>query len=203
MKEVWRPIDWAEGYYDVSNRGRVRRMKPGPGTWVGRILKHGVSKLYPYPIVVLTFNNIGHTCNVHKLVARAFLGPCPKGMEVNHKDLHDKSPRVSNLEYMTRPENAKHAFSNGAAQRKRIKTMRRLIAAGVRNYDYKSSPILRKTISDTMKRLHRSGELVINGVKLSSTRRRLIRAGKLGPRYDGNGKFLGICRLDKLTKETK
>src|SRR5712675_2200063 len=34
--------------------------------------------------------------NIHQLVARAFLGPCPKNKEVNHIDL-DKSKRMAIL----------------------------------------------------------------------------------------------------------
>ena len=45
---------------------------------------------------------------LHRVVAQTFLGPIPKGKEVNHKsgDKHDN--RVVNLEYMTRSENQLH-----------------------------------------------------------------------------------------------
>jgi hypothetical protein len=53
-------------------------------------------------------------CFVHRLVAAAFLGPCPVTHEVNHKDRNRSNPRLENLEYLTRSENLKHAMANGA-----------------------------------------------------------------------------------------
>jgi|SRR5712675_53027 len=51
--------------------------------------------------------------NIHQLVARAFLGPCPKNKEVNHIDLDKSNPKLSNLEYLTSSENKQHAIRNG------------------------------------------------------------------------------------------
>jgi len=50
---------------------------------------------------------------VHRVVAEAFLGPCPDGWEVNHKDLNKENNRLENLEFMTRKQNARHAYENG------------------------------------------------------------------------------------------
>lgn len=35
-KEIWRPI--CGGYYEIMRNGTIRRLKPGRGTWVGRML---------------------------------------------------------------------------------------------------------------------------------------------------------------------
>ncbi len=42
---------------------------------------------------------------LHSLVAEAFLGPCPKGQEVRHKDGLRTNHEASNLEYGTRSQN--------------------------------------------------------------------------------------------------
>lgn len=50
---------------------------------------------------------------VHRLVADAFLGPCPVGHEVNHQNLDKADNRAANLEYVTRSENMLHAAKSG------------------------------------------------------------------------------------------
>ena len=52
---------------------------------------------------------------VHRLVARAFLGPPPslKHTQINHKDGDKGNNSVANLEYVTPSENMLHHYSNG------------------------------------------------------------------------------------------
>jgi hypothetical protein len=47
---------------------------------------------------------------VHRLVAAAFLGPCPAGKECNHKDGNRTNAALSNLEYVTQSENTLHSY---------------------------------------------------------------------------------------------
>lgn len=99
MDEQWKPI---EGWpYEVSNLGQVRRSKRGQrGGPVGYILKpwydgHG------YPTVNLRDGG-RWAVNIHKLVANAFLGPCPEGQETHHIDGNCLNNRSDNLVYVTR-----------------------------------------------------------------------------------------------------
>ena len=51
--------------------------------------------------------------SVHRLVAEAFIGPCPEGLEVNHKNGQKQDNRPENLEYVTTAENLSHARTTG------------------------------------------------------------------------------------------
>ena len=46
---------------------------------------------------------------VHRIVARVFIGPCPPGYQVNHKNGDKNDARLENLEYCTPKENSRHA----------------------------------------------------------------------------------------------
>jgi hypothetical protein len=46
-------------------------------------------------------------------VAEAFIGPCPPGLVVNHRDGNRQNNCVQNLEYCTYSENALHAVASG------------------------------------------------------------------------------------------
>jgi hypothetical protein len=110
--EVWRPVVGYEGVYEVSDRGNVRRIKPGIATRPGKVLK-------PFPHsegylrVSLSVNCKAVNKYIHVLVAEAFYGPCPEGMEVNHKNTEKTDNQLSNLEFMTHGENTLHAKLNG------------------------------------------------------------------------------------------
>lgn len=55
------------------------------------------------------YAGVKRSVGMHRLVAAAFIGPCPDGLEVNHKDGDKKNNRVENLEYVTHRENILHA----------------------------------------------------------------------------------------------
>ena len=114
MREEWRLVlvDDFRWPYEVSDRGRVRRII-GKGNPHGlRLLRTPVTS-HGYPKVDLFGGGKRKTVAVHRLVAGVFLGQCPTGHDVNHRDCNKTNNHVSNLEYVTRSENAKHAYKNG------------------------------------------------------------------------------------------
>lgn len=110
MTEEWRDV--ADGTFQVSNLGRVRRNKPGPRNKPSIILRQNPNHS-GYLRVCLRMGTYTRTKFVHRLVATAFLGRRPNGKQVNHKDGHKSNNAVSNLEYVTPKQNSRHAVING------------------------------------------------------------------------------------------
>ena len=116
-EERWKTIPGYEGWYEISDLGRVKRMVAGQGAIAGRILSPGGDG-GGYLIVGLSINGTRRHHKVRRLVAAAFLGPCPEGKEVNHKDGNKKNNCPENLEYMTHSENMSHAYKTGLASQR-------------------------------------------------------------------------------------
>lgn len=111
-EERWRSVLEFEGVYEVSDLGRVKRVRAGQGCRPGRILRDAENG-HGYRVVSLWRENRGHMRLVHVLVAGAFLGLKPDGMDVNHKDGNKANNAASNLEYLTRSGNNEHAYRTG------------------------------------------------------------------------------------------
>lgn len=119
MKEVWKDIVGYEGYYQVSNLGRVRslnRLVPhGKGDSMrflkGKILNQ--TNTVGYKAVGLRKNNKVVFSKVHRLLAIAFI-PNPEDKPcVNHIDMNRSNNIINNLEWCTYSENTIHFFENG------------------------------------------------------------------------------------------
>lgn len=112
QSEEWRPF--RDFPYSVSNLGRVRRDKHGKGTFAGRILRPGLtSKGYPFVRLGVGNRSNAPMFTVHRMVAETFIGPCPSGMEVDHKNGVRADARAENLEYVTHQENGRRAYLPG------------------------------------------------------------------------------------------
>ena len=124
-QENWKPIVGFETLYEISDHGRVRRSAPGSKTYVGKILKTLKASSTEHQQANLYDGRHYHRRGVHALVIEAFIGPRPLGKEVNHRDGNPRNNHISNLEYVTRRENHRHASTLG------------LLAFGTRNGAHK------------------------------------------------------------------
>ncbi len=106
--EIWRDVVGYEGYYKVSNFGRVKSFHKGKS----KILKFGVSP-FGYLRVVLCKDFKKKNRPIHILVAQAFIPNPDNKRQINHIDGDKTNNHVSNLEWATPAENIHHAFAMG------------------------------------------------------------------------------------------
>lgn len=107
--ERWRPVVGYEGLYSVSDRGKIRH-EPMPGRHKkAHILSPGINS-NGYRIVALCRKNRSQRARLHSLVCTAFNGPRPPGYQCNHDDGNKQNNFATNLEWLTRKANVRHAY---------------------------------------------------------------------------------------------
>lgn len=99
MEEEWRDIKGYEGKLQVSNLGRVKSLNYNR-TGVEKILQ-----LSLHSNGYLEFKTYKNRWLVHRLVYETFVGPIPKGMQINHINEVKTDNRLCNLNLMTPKEN--------------------------------------------------------------------------------------------------
>ena len=125
MEEVWKDIKEFEGVYQISNLGRIKRLRVRDTR--GHLRKEKILKTYlnscGYYHVGLTHNNIQTKRTVHRLLMEAF-NPNPNPdiyTDINHINEIKTDNSLSNLEWCTHKENMN---SGTAEQRALINSMR-------------------------------------------------------------------------------
>lgn len=117
--EEWKSVIDYDGYYEVSNLGRVRSVER-------EIVRNdGVVQTRHSRIKKQTINHDGYCCVslskdgnsrklfVHKLVYEAFIGRIPDGYEVNHRDFVRDNNCLDNLELLTHKDNVRYTIAAG------------------------------------------------------------------------------------------
>lgn len=115
IPEEWRVIP-SYPDYAASSHGRIRReVSRSPQSIAGRVLTPCIAGRWKAYLGVRLWDwktQTGKTVNVQNLVAEAFLGPRPAGMEINHKSGVKTDNSVANIEYVTKRANEDHAIAN-------------------------------------------------------------------------------------------
>jgi hypothetical protein len=107
LPEEWRPLpDW-DDLYEVSDAGRVRRLKLKFGSWFPAVyLRRGRAT------VLFRRKHKQFTLQVSRLVASAFLSNYSENLQVDHIDGNPGNNSVSNLRMATKAQNAKNRRIN-------------------------------------------------------------------------------------------
>ncbi len=111
--EEWKDIHGFEGKYQISSFGNVRSFTKWSN---GKLLKGGTCGNpgpYRYVCLVKTSRKDTKPYYIHRLVAEHFIDNPFGKKEVNHIDGNTLNNSVTNLEWCTRDENAKHASRTG------------------------------------------------------------------------------------------
>ena len=151
-QEIWKPIKGYEGYYEISNLGRVkaleRYVKQGNGVrhCVERIVPHHLN-VNGYPAVTLCKEKISREYRVHRLIMEAFV-PNPENKPfIDHRDTNKLNYIVflnedgtinydkTNLRWVTPKENANNPitlnngregnYDNKEVQKRKLETRKR------------------------------------------------------------------------------
>lgn len=112
--ENWKDIKGYEGFYQISDLGRVRSLERDVYYSNGAVHRTKEKILVQsldgggYPLVHLYKNRKSKTMNVHRLVAEAFI-PNPENKPmINHRDEVKTNNVVENLEWCTSTYNANY-----------------------------------------------------------------------------------------------
>ena len=124
LEEQWATIDGFNGFYQISNFGRIRSIdrtifNHGCNAYQnvsGRFIKTRINKDgYEYTVLYNSApdNKVRKTFKIHRLVALYFCEGYKPGLHVNHIDGNRGNNIYSNLEWCTPTHNARHKYLLG------------------------------------------------------------------------------------------
>lgn len=162
--EEWRDIPEYEGYYQVSNLGRIKSLD--------RMVRHSMSRenaklrLSPGQIMLPDLSHHGYYCvslfkegkrhvrELHTLIALAFLGKRPDAHHTHHINGNKIDNRLANLEYKSAHDHGSdHHYGENCHKailtRDQVAEVRKLLNEGVYQKDIaKQFGVSRSTIGE-------------------------------------------------------
>lgn len=116
MNEIWKEIPETNGFYTVSNQGRIaskhNRGHIDKSSYIGapdgfHLMKPCKDK-YGYLNIKIRVGDKTRCFFVHRLVMLAFVGK--SDLQVNHINEDKTDNRLENLEYVTNKQNSRYSF---------------------------------------------------------------------------------------------
>ena len=115
--EQWKDIPDYEGYYQISNLGRVKSLektliiRKRKCVYKPLIKKPHISKRGYWEIGICK-NRLGVTKKIHRLIAISFIDNPKNHPQINHIDGNKLNNNISNLEWVNNRENSCHSFKS-------------------------------------------------------------------------------------------
>lgn len=138
-QEIWKPIKGYEGYYEVSDLGRIRSLDRlvkslRNGEYVdfkckGRLMKPTKNRK-GYLRISLQKNGEREDYSMHRLVAQTFIGDI-YNKEIDHINTDREDNRVENLRIVTSSENSNNPITKEKKAEKRRKRVRCITQEGI------------------------------------------------------------------------
>ena len=107
--ELWKPVKGFEGFYEVSNKGRVRGVDRID--LLGRRRKGKIISINSVQQVMLSRNGKKKNCLVQKLVVDAFLEKPQADEKLVHVDGNPKNNCVENLRWRKKAKRKRNIYS--------------------------------------------------------------------------------------------
>lgn len=124
QEEIWKPVVGYEGYYEVSNLGRVKSVErfvlcKGFPRHVSEKIKNSTIAANGYPCVTLCKNRKSVQIPIHRILMEAFVPNPENKPAIDHINTIKTDNRLSNLRWVTFKENSNNTitlqhFSNDA-----------------------------------------------------------------------------------------
>ena len=111
MKEIWKPINGYEGFYEISSLGRVRslyrKVKCGKChiTIKEHLLNPQICNTNGYYMVMLSKEGVSRRFLIHRLIAEAFIPNTANKPFIDHINGIRTDNRIENLRWCTNREN--------------------------------------------------------------------------------------------------
>ena len=112
MNEQWKPVRDYEGFYEISDRGRLKSLRRD-------IIMKPAANRGGYLYINLWNKNRYRDCrSIHRLVLESFISIRPFGYECDHIDSNPSNNCLQNLEWVTPEENTRrmHLLNNQKGQ---------------------------------------------------------------------------------------
>jgi hypothetical protein len=137
MEEIWKDIEGYEGYYQISNLGRVKSLSriinSVKTTYNSKeiILRNGIaSNGYEFAILCVNYKKV--KISIHRFVAIYFIENPKNKPCVNHINGIKTDNKVENLEWVTYSENSYHAVRTGLLYNSDFQRFRAKEANGIK-----------------------------------------------------------------------